>query len=246
MSLWNRYESRMNVHGSDKRSTTLKRESRYINTKLPSNLSYHVVDIDGNQRNVAIINSDLLDTKTIFSLPGEGLSHGGLVKWEDNYWLITELDYNREICTKGVMRQCNYLLRWIADDKSIIERWCIVEDGTKYLIGESGGNDYFVTSGDSRITLTISKDKYSICLNRNNRFLINDYDSPNMLSYRLTKPFKLGGGYNSEGVLHFVLKECNSEDSDNFDLHIANYYDYFPKESGDSSSTKNDISEEWI
>ena len=72
--------------------------------------------------------------------------------------------------------------------------------------------------GDSRISLTLAKDEYSIQLNRNNRFLIDDYDSKNVLAYRLTKPFKLGGSYNGEGVLNFVLTECNTEDSDNIEL----------------------------
>ena len=63
--------------------------------------------------------------------------------------------------------------------------------------------------------------------------MIDDYDSPNVLAYRLTKPFKLGGSYVGNGVLYFVLQECNTEDSDNFDLHIANYYNYFPRETQD-------------
>ena len=63
------------------------------------------------------------------------------------------------------------------------------------------------------------------------------YDSKNVLAYRLTKPFKLGGSYNGEGVLNFVLTECNTEDSDNIELHIANYYDHFPKEKPDEPDT---------
>ena len=78
--------------------------------------------------------------------------------------------------------------------------------------------------------MTIARDEYTIRMNRDDRFLIDDYDSPNVLAYRLTKPFKLGGRYNGDGVLYFVLQECNTEDSDNTELHIANYYDYFPKE----------------
>ena len=70
---------------------------------------------------------------------------------------------------------------------------------------------------------------------RENRFLIDDYDSPNVLAYRLSKPFKLGGSYNGKGVLYFVLQECNTEDTDNLELHIANYYDHFPRGEKDSS-----------
>ncbi len=201
--------------------------------KIPGSLSYHNAVIDGEQRELAIIDSDNLDTKTLCSMPGEDLPHGGLVEWMDNRWLIIERDANNEVYTKAKMRQCNYLLRWIADDGSIVERWCIVEDGTKYLTGEYSDNDFIITRGDSRIALIIAKDRYTIRLNRDDRFLIDDYASPNVLAYRLTKPFKLGGGYDNRGILSFVLQECNTEDTDNFELHIANYYDHFPRKEND-------------
>lgn len=100
--------------------------------------------------------------------------------------------------------------------------------------------------GDSRVYLYLPRDGDTIKLNRSNRFLIDDYDSPNVLAYRLTKPFKLGGSYNGNGILAFVLTECNTEDTDNIELHIPNYYDHFPRENmqsdqtGDSDSAPDD------
>lgn len=230
MSVFDAYRSRITALGGNRRNAALIRESRYLDDKMSSSLSYHQVIINGNANNVAILNNDNLDTKTICSLPGQDLPHGGLVEWMSNHWLIIERDANNELYTKGTMRQCNYLLRWVADDDTIVERWCIVEDGTKYLTGEYGDNQYIITRGDSRISLTIAKDEYSIKLCRDNRFLIDDYDSPKVLAYRLSKPFKLGGSFDNTGVLHFVLQECNSEDTDNMELHIANYYDHFPND----------------
>lgn len=230
MSLWDTYNSRLNAQGGDRREATLRREQRFLAAKMPNSLSYHQLKVDGVQRCMSVINSDNLDMKTLCTMPGETLPHGGVVEWMNQHWIITELDANNEVYAKGVMRQCNHLLCWIADDKSIQKRWCIVEDGTKYLTGEYGDNEYIITRGDSRISLTIPKDKYTIRFNRDNRFLIDDYASPNVLAYRLTKPFKLGGSYGDGGVLNLVLQECNTEDTDNFELHIANYYDYFPRE----------------
>lgn len=235
MSLWDTYRSRLNAKGGNRRDTVLQRECRFINDKLPASLSYHHAIIDGKERNLAIINSDNLNQKTLCTLPGEKLPHGGLVEWMDNHWLITELDANNEVYTKGIMRQCNYQLRWIADDGNVIERWCIVEDGTKYLTGEYGDNNYILTRGDTRITVTLPNDEYTIKLNRKNRFLIDDFKSPTILAYELTKPFKLGGNYGKGGVLSFVMQECNTEDTDNFELHIANYYDHFPREGAQST-----------
>lgn len=240
MNPWDIYLSRIGSRGTTRRDTALQRERSFLSTKLPASLSYHQLTIDGVSRNMAVINSDNLNIKTLCTMPGEDLPHGGLVEWMDNHWLITERDANNELYTKGIMRQCNYLLRWVADDDTIVERWCIIEDGTKYLTGEYGDNDFIVMRGDSRISLIIARDEYSIQLNRNNRFLIDDYEAKNVLAYRLTKPFKLGGSYNGKGVLNFVLAECNTEDSDNFELHIANYYDHFPKEPSDAPVVPDD------
>lgn len=229
MSVWDTYRSRVNAGGIDRRSAAMQREIRFLNAKMPASLSYHHAIIDGTERNLAIINSDILDTKTLCSLPGEDFPHGGIVEWMNQHWLITSKDANCELYAKGTMRQCNHLIRWIAYDGSIQERWCIIEDGTKYLTGEYGDNDFIIMRGDSRISLTIARDKYTSHLNRENRFLVDDYASPNVLAYRLSKPFKLGGHYGEGGVYCFVLQECNTEDSDNLEMHIANYYKHFPK-----------------
>lgn len=97
------------------------------------------------------------------------------------------------------------------------------------LTGEYGDREFIMIRGDSRLTLILPRDKETLRLNRGSRFLIDDEGSPNVLAYRLTKPFKLGGSFAGNGVLSFVLTECNTEDTDNLELHIANYYDYFPK-----------------
>lgn len=100
------------------------------------------------------------------------------------------------------------------------------------LTGEYGDNNFIVTRGDARATMIITRDKETVKLGRKSRFIIDDSDSPTPLAYRLTKPFKLGGSYNGNGIISFVLAECNTEDSDNLELRIANYYDHFPRKEG--------------
>lgn len=229
MNPWGTYCARIESRGGTRREARLRREARTLAGKYPDSLAYHEMMIDDAMRSVAVINSDNFNLKTLCSMPGEDLPHGGTVNWMDNHWLIIARDANNELYTKATMQQCNYLIRWVSKDKEIIERWCIVEDGTKYLTGEYGDNEYILVRGDSRLTLTLPRDKETIRLNRDNRFLIDDYDSPNVLAYRLTKPFKLGGTFTGNGILSFVLQECNTEDGDDLERHIANYYDYFPR-----------------
>ena len=131
MSVWDDYAGRYEVHGTTKRSAALIRYRKFSDRHMPDSLSYQAVTLDGTEQNVAIINSDNLNEKYIYSMPGENLVHGGLVLWEENYWLITDLDVANEVYARGKMIQCNYLLKWIDSDHVIHEQWCIVEDGTK-------------------------------------------------------------------------------------------------------------------
>lgn len=136
MSSWDDYASRFNVHGQTKRQASLIRYRKFSDRHMPDSLSYHTVEMEGDETQVAIINSDNLNEKYIYSMPGGELALGGLVYWEENYWLITELDAANEVYARGKMLQCNYLLKWVDNDDVIHEQWCIVEDGTKYLTGE--------------------------------------------------------------------------------------------------------------
>lgn len=243
MGAWDTYKARREAQGADLREATLLREQRFLSANLPKRLSYHNAIIDGMERQVAFINSDNLETKTVLSLPGEDIPHGGLIEWAQSRWLVTQRDYNNEVYTKAIVRQCNYLLKWVDASGVIQQRWCIVEDGTKYLTGEWGDNEFVLQRGDSRIALTITKDAATLALTRQNRFIIDDYASSDVIAYRLTKPFRLGGSYGETGVLHFVLQECNTEDSDDLVGHIANYYDYFPRTNGTQNGTQNGLTD---
>ena len=131
MSVWDDYAARCAVRGTTKRSAALRRLDRYLGRKVSDNLSYQEVTIGSATVNVAIIRSDNLNEKYIYSMPGGTLDCGELVLWEENYWLITEVDAANEVYQRGIMLQCNYLLKWIDDSDVIHEQWCIVEDGTK-------------------------------------------------------------------------------------------------------------------
>ena len=236
MGVWDTYKNRLEVRGSTRRDAAYEREKRMLENRLQENLSYHTVMIDDVPQDVAIINSDNLNEKTILSLPGEDITHGGLIHWMDNYWLVTERDANTTMYTRAKMVQCNYLLKWVSDDNVIHEQWCIIEDGTKYLTGELEDRNFVVTRGDSRIAMTIAKNELTVKFHRENRFLIDDPESDHMLAYLLTKPLKLGGTYNGQGVFKFVLQEVTATDDDNHELGIADYYKHFPRNQDDASS----------
>ena len=246
MDAWSIYQSRMDVHGNSKRTAAKNVTLSRINTRVPENLSYTTAEIypmeygfnidsyeaQDNKiiQNVSIINSDNLNEKTIISMPGEDIELGSLVHWMDNYWLVTERDANTTVYTKAKLIQCNHILKWLSDDGVIMEQWCVVEDGTKYLSGELEDRNFVVTRGDSRISIQIARNKHTVRFGRERRFLVDDVDSPHKLSYALTKPLKVGISYNQQGTMKFVLQEVTATEDDNHELGIADYYKFFPRE----------------
>lgn len=239
---WSVYQDRLEAHGASMREAAKKREIRLLNSRTARNLSYFTAIINGEEQQVSILSSDNLNEKTIISMPGETIACGAMIEWADNHWIVTEKDAVTELYTKCKMEQCNYLLRWIDKNAEIHEQWCIIDDGTKYMTGDLEDRDFITTRGDARISMTISKNADTVKFGRESRFLIDDYDSEEKLSYSLSKPLRVGWHYNNEGIYVFVLKEANSTDDDNTELGIADYYKYFPKENTKGDDTESDDS----
>lgn len=234
MGVWDKYYEMTNSRESSHRDYILQREKRQIRSRIKNSLSYHTVGISNHEncyvQDVAIINSDNLNQKTIISLPDEDILLGGIVHWMHEHWIITERDANNEVYTKGKMVQCNYLLKWVDENDIIHEQWSIVEDGTKYLTGEFEDRNFIVTRGDSRIAVTVPRNPFTAKLCRENRFIIDDPESQTAMAYALTKPLKVGGVYGENGIYKFVMQEVNTTEMDNLEYGIADYYLHFPRD----------------
>lgn len=230
--MWDTYSRRLATSGLTKQDTVRNREKRYLSEKMKDSPSYYKVQIDGRPRHAVITDTETYNTKTICSVPGEKLKWGSLVFWKKCFWIVTDRDSYNELYDKAKLTQCNHLLRWVDEDGSIKEQWCVVEDGTMYTAGETESGDRVATTGNSRIILTVSRNPDTIKFNRQRRFLIDDQGVQNKLAYELSKPVKVGTVWNDDdhGVFTFVLQEVVSTKYDNMDLGIADYYRYYRKD----------------
>lgn len=231
---WKTYAS---MHTS-LRDSNIDHAQHMIGKRLLDSPSGHAVVIDGEDRRVGIIGRSQLDEKWITSMPGETLPHGGLVDFSNAVWLIVELDVEKEVYQRGIMQRCNHKLRWINKDGKVIEKWCIVEDGTKYLIGEKVVS--LMTVGDSRIAITVGKDEDTIELGRGARFLIDDPDVEEPSVYQITKANRFFNTSDDRGVFRFILNEVALTPQDHVELRIANYTDWMPDAAMDSDHTDSD------
>ena len=114
------------------------------------------------------------------------------------------------------------------------------------LTGELEDRQFVTTRGDSRISMTITRNKYTVNFNREDRFLIDDPDTKHKLSYQLTKPLKLGMAYNGKGVYKFVLQEVTATEYDNHELGIADYYKQTVTDTTEEKIDENTGKRVWI
>jgi len=128
---WNIYDLRIAAKGGTRRGAALHREQEFLRRHFRDSLGYNKMMIDGEEREVIVIDSDDFTMKTLCSLPGEDIRNGAMVFWNNFWWLITSKDEDTEVYTKVVMQQCNYQVKWITDYDEIYEYWCIISDGTK-------------------------------------------------------------------------------------------------------------------
>lgn len=238
LSVWDSYIERVMQVGTMRDALVEQAKSSIIQMSYDSPSCRHVT-IDGTLQSVLITHRQAMNEKRICSMPNEHLKHGGLVDFADAKWLITELDADNEIYDRGLMLRCNYLLKWIGSDGKLKEKWCIVEDGTKYLIGEY--SEDIMSIGDARIALTVAKDDDTNELCRGARFLIDDLDTDKPLAYQITKPNKLFHIYDGEGVFKFILNEVQLTKEDNVALRIADYTSWKPSMPTDGDHSDSDL-----
>lgn len=224
MSSLDRYKQRLSYLKDPPRERWLKNTQSWIRSKLPHSLSYYTAIVDGEERQCAIISTQKMTEKKIYSLPNESFFAGAYVEWENSTWLITSVDEQNEVYQTGLMVQCNYNLKWVNPSGEIISRMVIAIDGTKYLTGEY--SQQFLTAGDARMQITMPKDSETVLIGRGDRFLIDDPDAQAIQAFEVTKLNRASSTYNGHGVYIHMLVESPRDDSvDNYDLMVANYYD---------------------
>ena len=229
MGGWDAYSARLDVIGDTKRQMWVHRDQAEIRGRAMASPSTHLVTINGQEQYISITHRANMSEKRICAMPGEHLKHGGLVAFNTGMWLITEVDADNEVYERGLMQRCNHQLRWISKDGTVKEKWCIIVDGTKYLIGEATSRyENLMVIGDARIALTIGKDEDTLELNRGLRFLIDDTDVEKPLAYQITKSNRFFNLYEGEGVFRYILNEVVLTANDNIEERIADYNSWMP------------------
>lgn len=222
------YNARINMSGNTRRERTLDNIKFAINSDMYDHPSCKKVifNDEPDQRQVIIINGDILTKKNIRSFPDETFNVGDMVFFEKHYWIITSIDVDGEIYTRGEMRLCTLLLRWQNPDTlEIIERW-------------GWGRNPYSADVDEGKNISKANNKISVSVILDEETKLLDFDKRFLMTVRNKKPvaYKIVGhdAVTLPGLLEVKIAEdaslredraINDGHYDNWELMIADYID---------------------
>lgn len=186
----------------DSQRYTIKNE---LNRDFNKSLDAYSVLVNGCIKDLNIIKTQNLDEKKIKSRPDEKLYIGDSIKWQNTNWLVTDIDANIDIVSTGLMKQCNYLLKWQNENGDIIERWAVV----KKLSGDVVSNQALsLAEGKLSVNVPIDSETIKLKESMSKKFFI-DNNTTTPTAYELIDAGNVSSCYNGHGVTDWIVKKVN-------------------------------------
>ncbi|PZT57492.1 hypothetical protein [Paenibacillus silvae] len=197
-----------------KKDIAIKRTRNQISRNLASSMHTIEVEIDNQPRSLVVASTTKSNVLNIQGNPSEiDLTPGATVKWEENYWLITETKPNNIIYSQGIMERCNFNLKWIDQNGYIQTFPSILYYNARSNFGTE--EDKVMNLPAGRRQIVVSKNLYTQAIQRDARFIIG------------SEAFKvIDTDYMSDdGLVNLSLQSDQIDPvKDNLELGIADYH----------------------
>lgn len=212
------YRRRVRHEGNTLRERVLNRDRRMINRYAPNNPSYKEVFINGEAMDLIINSTENHDRKSFATMPGGHIDRGTILEW-NGYWMVISTDYDEELYQRGIIKKCNYVLRWINEKREIIERNCIVS----YPYYSSLDTDKLLSVNTTRSMVEIPFDEETKKIRMGDRFFISRNDD-HPVPYSVENVNDVADVFNGFGYITLGLRQTQLDvDEDNTELLICNY-----------------------
>jgi hypothetical protein len=207
-----RYEVRMNLHGTTQRERLLNRTKINLQNKLPNSLSYKDVVLNGEKTQLIINTSTKPYFKEFESLPNQKVLAGDYVEWANSTWLVLNADCDDEIYTDGNLYQCQHCIYWQKPDGAIVSRFVYTENASAYNNGETGNNT--ITLQSNQFMVYMPYDEETAELDNGIRIHMSRSNSK-CKPYDLTRPDDITYGFGEKGGLNSIFTQTQyNQDKD--------------------------------
>lgn len=237
------FKKRTKLHGTSYRDRAIYKMQNRINRYAKYNPSYKEVEIDGNKRYINIYSTENKDTKHFACMPDEYIERGEIIKWYGT-WMVTSTDADEDVYQSGIMKRCNYELKWMNKNADIITRPSILSFPYSSLIKDNK----VYTTDKTKCQIFVSFDSETSMIRADDRFFISG-SKDNHTVYRVDNVNDVENTFNGEGYIVLTMSQTMlNTDTDNTELRICDYYKIKDeaKHSGESeSSGSNEQSEKY-
>lgn len=219
-----KYKRILSVNGLNHRERQVNLAKEGIIKQAHENPSYFVVEIGNksvkDKREVLIIDSSKMNIKKIVALPlsNNEICAGDYVTWNNNNWLITQVEPNNEIYSSGLMTMCNYNLKWQDKNTVIFEYPVVIESNSKATMENN-----LINIGENQLKIYIRYDDNTKAITRGKRFFI-DRNVENPKPYKVTNIDNVSYIFNKQGYIVLTVEEdVIDNDKDNIEMFVCDY-----------------------
>ena len=240
------FRKRTKLHGRTMRERSIYKMQDRIKRHALENPSCKKVMVNGEERYLTIVSTENKDTKHFSCMPNEHIERGGIIEWYNierygvikqyGTWMVTSTDSDEDVYQKGIMKRCNYELKWMNENKEIITRPSIISFPYSSLIKENK----VYTTDKTKCQIFIPFDKETAKIRADDRFFISAIEDKHTV-YRVDNVNDVENTFNGEGYIVLTMSETmlNTE-TDNTELHICDYYKINSNTGHDESQDKPD------
>ena len=224
---WDFYFKSLGSNGITQRERMIRNAQRDLMNQRGTTLSRQNIKLRNCEHEAIIISTDNNNEKKIVMMPGDVVSVGEYIEWNNFKWIVSELNQDHAISYSGKILMCDLVLKWQDETGGIITRYCSVSQNSGYNLETEGK----ATKIDGMYIVTIPYDIDTAKLSVNRRFITwNGGTTPEVCKLIKINPIKaiMSNGLSNEqaGTLEITLeKDLYDPSSDNTELMIADYKD---------------------
>lgn len=232
---WETYEARLTQKGNSDNERTIQYQKEFIYKHMPKSPSYKEVFCKGRKIGMQIVSGKTLNEKNFTAFSNFDIAVGDYLLWDNIFWLVTNIDPDRDVVIRGEIAKCNKEIKWQNyKTKEIVSRWVVASKtySSNLDVGQ------IITTSNREYKILLPLDDEAIQVNIGKRFLLEKIDGE-AKSYSLEAVDTITNydPTTKTGVLVWTLtQDQRSNTNDNDELMIADYLPYDTDEAPPLSS----------
>jgi hypothetical protein len=192
-----------------------------FNENFDSSIGYEDKTLNNGVSQEFIITTSNNKVK-IKSRPNDTFNIGDTIDYHNFKWLVTEILNGFELCTSGVLKQCNHLFRFQNHTSDILEYWGVLE---KFQASTDEEDEITSLSSKRNAILPFNDDTKKIFIGKKifieTRFNKDNEEIP--VVYEVKNINSATSNYGNGKLLELTLEEVSASENDSIIEKIADY-----------------------